>query len=161
MDIDNPVTRRTLLAAGAGTAGVIALAACSSSSSDSSSDSSSGSSAGGGKSQAPSGDSSGSGSSGGTTLATLSSIKVGEAISVKLPNGKPGIVARPTADTAVAFSAICTHQGCTVKPAGNKLDCPCHGSVYNALTGAVINPPAPAPLPKVDVVVKDGKVVTA
>ena len=40
-------------------------------------------------------------------------------------DGSPAIVARPTATTAVAFSAICTHEGCTVNPAGSELDCPC------------------------------------
>jgi Rieske Fe-S protein len=57
---------------------------------------------------------------------------------VNLPDGDPAIVARPTANTAVAFSAKCTHMGCTVQPAGSELHCPCHGSKYNALTGAVI-----------------------
>ena len=38
-------------------------------------------------------------------------------------------------------------------------ECPCHGSKYNALTGAVINGPAALPLAPVAVSVKDGKVV--
>ena len=46
-----------------------------------------------------------------------------------------------------AHSAVCTHQGCTVGESGKQLACPCHGSVYNAQTGAVINGPAPLPLP--------------
>ena len=44
-----------------------------------------------------------------------------------------------------AFSAVllrCTHRGCTVKPAGNRLQCPCHGSQYTP-DGTVINGPAP------------------
>ena len=45
-----------------------------------------------------------------------------------------------------AHSTICTHQGCTVGEAGKQLDCPCHGSVYDAQTGAVINGPAQLPL---------------
>ncbi len=167
MSIDPTVTRRALLAAGAGTAGIAALAACSSSSSGSSGSSKptgdgDGNSAkaespgGGGASSRSGGD-----SGGGAALATLSSVPVGEAIAVKLPGGKPGILARPTSTTAACFSAICTHMGCTVKPAGKTLNCPCHGSKYNALTGAVINGPAPAPLHKVSVTVQDGKVVPA
>jgi Rieske Fe-S protein len=90
----------------------------------------------------------------------LDKIKVGEAVSVRLPDGTPGIVARPTASTVAAFSAICTHMGCTVAPAGSELDCPCHGSVFDALTGAVKQGPAARPLPAVAVHLAGGEVVT-
>jgi Rieske Fe-S protein len=50
-------------------------------------------------------------------------------------------------------------MGCTVKPAGKELDCPCHGSVYNALTGAVIHGPAPKPLPSIPVHVTGNNVL--
>jgi Rieske Fe-S protein len=50
-------------------------------------------------------------------------------------------------------------MGCTVAPAGAELDCPCHGSRYNALTGAVLQGPAPRPLPGVPVHVADGNVI--
>ena len=152
------LTRRSALFAGAAGAGVLALAACSSSSgnkaSDGDNDGDNDSDGAGAKSaaQTPTGGAD-------TTLASLDSIKVGEAVSAKL-DGKPVIVARPTATTAACFSAICTHQGCTVKPAGAQLHCPCHGSVYNAVTGAVISGPAPTALPAVPVHVADGNVVT-
>jgi Rieske Fe-S protein len=61
----------------------------------------------------------------------------------------------------VCFSAICTHEGCTVLRSGNRLDCPCHGSVFDALTGAVLNGPAAEPLPRIPVRVTGGKVVLA
>src|SRR5882762_8260472 len=118
---DLTVTRRSVLAAGAVGAGAVALAACSSGSSKSGTSGTSGTPA----ASAP--------------LAKLDDIKVGEAVSAKLSDGTAAIVARPTADTAAAFSAKCTHMGCTVKPAGAELDCPCHGSKYNAVTGQVIN----------------------
>jgi Rieske Fe-S protein len=51
-------------------------------------------------------------------------------------------------------------MGCTVQPAGGQLNCPCHGSVYNALTGAVINGPATRPLAQVTVHVANGGVLT-
>jgi len=51
-----------------------------------------------------------------------------------------------TGGVVTAHSTICTHMGCQVAAAGKQLDCPCHGSVYSAQTGAVINGPAPAPL---------------
>ncbi len=61
----------------------------------------------------------------------------------------------------MAFSALCTHKGCTVAVKAAELDCPCHGSKYNALTGAVINGPAPKPLPPVSVTVSGGNVVAS
>ncbi|HEU5006153.1 MAG TPA: Rieske 2Fe-2S domain-containing protein, partial [Jatrophihabitantaceae bacterium] len=67
---------------------------------------------------------------------------------------------RPSNTTAACFSAICTHMGCTVKPAGKQLHCPCHGSVYDAVTGKVIHGPAPRALSPVPVEVVDGEVVT-
>ena len=76
-------------------------------------------------------------------------------------DGTPIAIARTSATTAVAFSAICTHAGCTVAAAGKELDCPCHGSRYNAATGQVLGGPAPSPLPSIKVTVTDGKVFPA
>ncbi|MGI8869397.1 MAG: ubiquinol-cytochrome c reductase iron-sulfur subunit [Mycobacteriales bacterium] len=92
-------------------------------------------------------------------IAKLSDIKVGSAISAKDSGGKPVIVGRPAKDSVVCFSAICTHMGCTVNPAGAKLICPCHGSQYNALTGAVLHGPAPKALAKVNVKLDGQEVV--
>lgn len=57
-----------------------------------------------------------------------------------------------SADPAiVAYSAICTHLGCSVLAQLNKegnIVCPCHGSVYNPADGAaVVKGPASRPLP--------------
>jgi Rieske Fe-S protein len=58
-----------------------------------------------------------------------------------------------------AFSSTCTHQGCQVnKVSGGRIDCPCHGSVFDASTGAVVAGPAPSPLPPVAVTVRNGEV---
>jgi Rieske Fe-S protein len=132
------VTRRTVLAAGAVGAGTVALAACGS-----------GSSTGQATPQAN------------AQLVKLTDIEVGRCVAAKLPDGRTAIVARPTSETAVAFSAKCTHMGCTVAPAGSELHCPCHGSKYNALTGAVIQGPASQPLARVAVRVSNGAVVTS
>lgn len=60
------------------------------------------------------------------------------------------------------YSATCTHQGCKVDAVKNgKIQCPCHGSAFNASTGAVVRGPASRPLPPVAVVVRDGNVYTA
>jgi Rieske Fe-S protein len=76
----------------------------------------------------------------------LASIPLGGSASAKSPKGDPLLLARPTATTVVAFSAICTHQGCTVEPAGRQLGCPCHDSTYDAFTGQVLSGPAPSAL---------------
>ena len=138
-------TRRQALGWAGLTVGGLGLAACSSSTSAASSPSSTATTAA---------------SSGPAVIVALSAVPVGQAVSASL-GGKPIIVAQPAAGQAVAFSAICTHQGCTVAPKGSELDCPCHGSKYNALTGAVINGPAPSPLPPVSVTVQNGNVVSA
>jgi Rieske Fe-S protein len=59
------------------------------------------------------------------------------------------------------FSAICTHQGCTVNSIVNGIiTCPCHGSQYSAVTGDVVRGPAPRPLPPIAVVVRGNDVYT-
>ena len=97
----------------------------------------------------------------GEILAQVADIKVGGAISAKSPAGQPIIIAQPKDGTFVGFSAICTHAGCTVVPSadGKTLQCPCHKSTFDALTGKNTGGPAPAPLPKVLVEVKGGAVV--
>jgi len=92
------------------------------------------------------------------SLVKLSDVPVGGAVAAQAPSGAI-VVARPTAGTVVAFSAICTHQGCKVSPQGNRLDCPCHGSVFDAFTGKPVRGPAPAPLQSVPVKVSGQDVV--
>ena len=59
-----------------------------------------------------------------------------------------------------ALSSICTHQGCTVayNSGADKIQCPCHGSVYTT-GGAVVTGPAPRALTKYTVSV-EGNIIT-
>jgi Rieske Fe-S protein len=137
-------SRRTLLAAAcAGCAGV-ALSAC-----------------GGGSSAATSPTALSPAASPGAPLARLADIPIGTSVSVQGPDGKAVLVTRTSETTAVAFSAVCTHQGCAVEPAGANLGCPCHDSTFDGTTGAVLTGPAPAPLPQIRVAVRGGAVVLA
>lgn len=96
---------------------------------------------------------------GGVPLARLADVPVGGAVAATDPDGKPVVVAQPQPGVVAAFSAICTHQGCTVKPAGDRYACPCHGSVFD-LAGGVVNGPAQRPLDTLDVHVAGDQVVT-
>lgn len=69
------------------------------------------------------------------------------------------VLTRDAKGTVRGFSSLCTHQGCTVTAvAGGKITCPCHGSGFDAATGAVVAGPAPRPLAPVPVVVRGGTV---
>jgi Rieske Fe-S protein len=93
---------------------------------------------------------------GGKTLATTSDIAVGGG---KILRAENIVITQATAGTFAAFSAVCTHQGCTVATVeGGTINCPCHGSKYRIADGAVAGGPAPRPLDKVAIVV-DGDAI--
>ena len=66
---------------------------------------------------------------------------------VALGAGAGSIVLWPLEDGGVrAIGATCTHLGCDVRPSGEFLLCPCHGSTF-AADGRVLRGPATRPLP--------------
>ena len=75
--------------------------------------------------------------------------------------GRPGVLVRLKSGDLAAYSAVCTHQACTVgyQPETQKLACPCHGSVFDPARGAAVeNGPATGPLPEIEVEVREGEV---
>jgi thiosulfate dehydrogenase [quinone] large subunit len=95
----------------------------------------------------------------GTKIGLASTVPVGGAASFDDPaSGQPAYVVQPNAGDYLGFSAICTHEGCTVnfESATETFNCPCHGSIYNAKTGAVLQGPAPAPLPSIPIALGPG-----
>jgi Rieske Fe-S protein len=69
------------------------------------------------------------------------------------------VLTQPSAGVFKAFSAVCTHAGCTVsKVANGTIDCPCHGSKFN-LDGTVATGPASRPLEPKTVLVRGDSIV--
>jgi Rieske Fe-S protein len=55
-----------------------------------------------------------------------------------------------------AFSALCTHAGCTIQYTGSSIYCPCHAGYFSPTNGSVQSGPPPAPLPEYGVSVQGG-----
>ncbi len=114
-----------------------------------------------GGSQRSSSSSGGEAKSGGAAIAGESEVAPGSAVAFK-DAGNPAVLVHLKNGDFVAYSAVCTHQGCTVAYKGGQLACPCHGSVYDPANGAkVVAGPAPSPLPEIPVKVEGGEVVKA
>lgn len=145
------LSRRNMILTGGSAAAAVALAACSSPTDAATPPTSS-------ETTDPGGSGADAGSAT-TEIAKLADIPVGGGIAATL-DGQPILLAQPTAGTVVAFSAICTHQGCKVEPAATEFDCPCHQSRYDLATGEVLGGPAPRALERVTVTV-DGDTVLA
>ena len=123
--IITPTRRQVLLTSGTVVAAAAVTAAC-------------------GTSDAGSG--SGSGSTPSAAGATVKSADVPVGGGVIVQDAKI-VVTQPQEGTFKAFTAVCTHQGCLVSAVkdGN-IDCACHGSVFSAADGSVVQGPARAPL---------------
>jgi Rieske Fe-S protein len=92
-------------------------------------------------------------------LAGTSDIPVGGG---KILADKKIVITQPQSGAFHAFSAVCTHAGCTVgSVSGGTINCPCHGSRFNIGTGAVVNGPATSPLPPVSIKVQGTSIVQA
>jgi cytochrome b6-f complex iron-sulfur subunit len=97
----------------------------------------------------------------GTAISGESEVAPGSAYKFK-DSGNPAFLVHLDNGDFVAYSAICTHQGCTVDYKDGNLACPCHGSVFDPANGAaVVAGPAPRPLPEIPVKVEGGEVVRA
>ncbi|HMC06448.1 MAG TPA: TQO small subunit DoxD [Solirubrobacterales bacterium] len=130
--------------------------------------SSSGSGGSGGGPSTTSGSSSGSGGSAPSAprvpanavkLGPSGRLATGQAAEYRDPaSGQPDIVIRQSDGSLTAFSAVCTHAGCTVGYQSGEIVCPCHGGVYSATTGAVVSGPPPAPLASRKVIETGGSI---
>jgi Rieske Fe-S protein len=72
------------------------------------------------------------------------------------------VVTQPTSGQFRGFSAVCTHQGCTVASVSDgQIFCPCHGSAFDISTGAVLGGPAPSALPEAPIILKGPEILLA
>jgi Rieske Fe-S protein len=72
------------------------------------------------------------------------------------------VVTQPTEGDFKAFTAVCTHQGCTVGSVkGDTIQCNCHGSQYNAADGKVKKGPAAKALAPKKVTVEGNEIIVS
>ncbi len=97
--------------------------------------------------------------SGAVKLGPGSRLPSGQAATYSDPStGSPDILIRNEDGSLKAFSAVCTHAGCTVGYNGGEIYCPCHGGTYSAETGEVTGGPPPTPLEPKQVLEKGGQI---
>ncbi len=93
----------------------------------------------------------------GTKACKVTDIAVGQGKVVTV-SGNPVLITR-TSKGFKAFSAKCTHQGCTIPaPVNGTSTCPCHRAQFNATTGAATHGPASKSLAKKTATVSAGYV---
>jgi Rieske Fe-S protein len=83
------------------------------------------------------------------TIAQAGEIPVGGSKIFTYPtDDRPCFLLRPAEDSYLAFSRLCTHHTCPVfyRPESNIFTCPCHGGIFSATNGAVLDGPPPKPL---------------
>lgn len=121
-------------------------------------------------------------------ILTAADLKVGKKQTLTLPIGPDGTVrdknrynqilvqrfepgtfdeesAARSADGIIAYSAICTHNGCPVtgwQKSNGTYMCPCHQSVFDPRKSAsVVEGPAPRALPAMPIKVENGEILIA
>jgi Rieske Fe-S protein len=106
------------------------------------------------------GSSSGSSAGGGAqAVAQVADVPVGGG---KVIGDKGVVVTQPQQGTFKAFSAVCTHAGCTVAGVSDgTINCECHGSKFAIADGSVKGGPAPKPLAAVAINVNGGAITLA
>jgi nitrite reductase/ring-hydroxylating ferredoxin subunit/uncharacterized membrane protein YphA (DoxX/SURF4 family) len=91
------------------------------------------------------------------------SLAVGKIHNFTSKSGSPAVLFK--SKTGVyAYSAVCTHEGCTVQynSASKNLQCACHGAVFDpGKDGTVVTGPTNKPLPKIKVAVEGAWIVEA
>lgn len=128
-----PIGRRAVLCGGAGAVGAGVLAGCGGDETKSAADLK------------------------GKEIAKAADVPVGGG---KIYGDEKVVVTQPTQGAFKAFTAVCTHQGCTVGSVRNGvIHCACHGSEFKIADGSVAKGPADKPLQEYPVRVENGGIV--
>jgi Rieske Fe-S protein/uncharacterized membrane protein YphA (DoxX/SURF4 family) len=102
-------------------------------------------------------------SKGPKNIIKVASFKVGQTHNFTAKAGTPAVLFR-TKTGIFAYSAVCTHQGCTVQfnSASSKLQCGCHGAVFDPFDEAkVVTGPTTTALAKIKVATEGAWIVEA
>lgn len=144
-DLADQTTRRAVLGGAVAVSATAVLAACGGSS-DTSKSSEGGTGSGSGSGAAPNGE-----------VGTTADVPVGGG--TVFQEAKI-VVTQPTEGDFKAFTAVCTHSGCTVGSVkADIIQCNCHGSQYSAKDGSVTKGPAPKPLAAKKITVEGDKLI--
>jgi Rieske Fe-S protein len=153
-----PVASRRALLAGAGAACAVAIAGCSTYNANN-----------GGVNAPPATTTSAAASAGGGGNSTGAAAPAELAATKDVPvdggiilTSQKIVITQPAAGTFKAFTAVCTHQGCTVGTiSGGAIHCPCHGSAFSIKDGSVVNGPAASPLAAIPIKVSGTSILPA
>ncbi len=103
----------------------------------------------------------------GSEITTLSLGKVEEFLRGASKNFKfgniPAIILRTEDGAFFAYSAVCTHLGCTVQYSNEKKQilCACHGGQFDPLSGKNMGGPPPRPLTALLVTEQNGEIIVS
>ncbi len=92
----------------------------------------------------------------GTFIANTADVPPGSSVDFTY-GGEPAILVN-IGGTYKAYVNLCTHRQCENSFAGGVLECPCHGSAFDPLTGEATKGPANAPLTVIELNVAGGGV---
>jgi len=93
-------------------------------------------------------------------ITTIEELQPGEMIGIT-QQGKNILISNVNGEY-FAIGNNCTHLGCLLSNGildGDRVECPCKGSVFDVKTGAVLTGPAEAPEPAYELKIKEGQVI--
>ena len=94
-------------------------------------------------------------------IAEIADVPIGEAVSFHYPTDRdPCLLIHESEDVFLAYSSLCTHLMCPVRPdlKRNQLHCPCHEGFFDLATGKPTAGPPRRPLPKIELLIERGAV---
>lgn len=94
-------------------------------------------------------------------IATVDELEVGQTVSFHYPTERdPCLLIRQSQDDFIAYSSLCTHLMCPVRPEleHDQLHCPCHEGYFDAATGRPTAGPPRRPLPRIQLRIDGGTI---